>query len=218
MTADHVERTRVAYGDSAERYAASVGTTISDDFEAPIDRAMLETFAELAGQRSGRVIDAGCGTGRVARFLADRGLDVIGVDVAPGMVDQARLAHPDITFAVGELTDLGGVGSQAAAVAFWYSIITTPPGSLAEVWAELARVLVPGGVALVAFQCGAGEAVERPQAYGTDADLTLYRHDLDEVCSGLGSAGLQIHTPVRRRPCFEHETTDQAVVLAVAPE
>ena len=216
MSGDHVERTRTAYGESAARFAESVGVTISPDFEAPIDQAVLATFAEVARSASGPVFDAGCGTGRIARYLADRQLDVVGVDVAPGMVEAARAAHPDLTFEVAELTNLPAQAGSLAAIAYWYSIITTPPQALAGVWTELGRTQASGGAVLVAFQCGTGGRARRPNAFGTTTNLTLYRHDPEQVRSGLTAIGLRIHTFVRRRPWFEHETTDHALLIATA--
>jgi len=214
MSHDHVAATRGAYSDSADRFASAVGTTVSPDFEAPVDVAILATFVELARESSGVVVDAGCGTGRVARYLTDAGLDVLGIDVAPGMIHEARRAHPDIAFDIAELTSLPCEPASVAAIACWYSIITTPPGALDAVWSELDRVLAPGGVVLVAFQCGAGEQIHRPNAYGTRTDLTLFRHDPDHVRSGLESVGLSVHSFAQRAPRFDHESGDQAFIIA----
>lgn len=214
MSRDHLRQTRVAYGDSARRFASSVGTVVSPDFEAPLDLAVLQTFAELAGKSGGPAVDAGCGTGRVARFLADHGLDVLGVDVAPGMIAEARAAHPDIAFEVAELADLPCAPGSLTAVAFWYSIITTPPDGLHAVWSEVRRTLAPSGLVLVAFQCGEGEHINKPGAYGTTSDLTLFVHDPDHVRSGMESAGLTIETFVRRARRFDHESTDQVFIIA----
>src|SRR5688500_2195169 len=65
------------------------------------------TFVERLGVRS--VLDAGCGTGRVARELARRGLDVVGVDVDPAMLETARRRAPDLDWRLGDLAsiDLG---------------------------------------------------------------------------------------------------------------
>lgn len=118
MPADHIGQSRAAYGESADRYAVAVGTSISPDFEAPIDQAVIATFVDLTRDSHGTVIDAGCGTGRVARHLADAGLTVIGLDVAPGMIEQARAAHPDIEFDVAELVRLHVDSATLAGVAY----------------------------------------------------------------------------------------------------
>ncbi|MEM9517406.1 MAG: class I SAM-dependent methyltransferase [Actinomycetota bacterium] len=217
MSPSHDETARTVYDRSAAQYAAAVGTTVSRDFEARVDLAQLTVFAdECRALPPGRALDAGCGSGRIARFLADRGVDVLGTDIAPGMIDVARRAHPDIPFEVAPLTALPIDDRKAVGVAYWYSIIATPATALDEVWQELRRSLTDGGVALVAFQCGGGEAVERPDAYGTGTALTLYRHSIDAVTTGLERAGLQITAVTQRAPRFEHETTPQAFVHACA--
>ena len=225
MSSDHVERSRAVYSGSAAAYASAVGTTISPDFEAAVDRNVLRAFAELALELDGPalagpavdgpVIDAGCGTGRVARFLADHGAsNVLGLDVAPGMIEIARTAHPDLRFEVAELTSLPVDDASVVAIAYWYSIITTPPDELSAVWAETDRVLMPQGVILVAFQCGGGESIERVGAHGTATDLTLFHHDVDHVCATIEARALTVHSVTRRIPVFAHEETDQAFIIA----
>jgi len=59
------------------------------------------TFVEALGVR--RVLDAGCGTGRVAIELARRGLDVVGVDADPGMLSAARAKAPELEWALGRV-------------------------------------------------------------------------------------------------------------------
>lgn len=217
MSDDFIARTRTAYGDSALRFASTVGTTISSTFEAPIDRALLHAFAELAHQSNGLVIDAGCGSGRIARFLADQHLDVLGIDLAPGMIDTARAAHPDLRFEVAELTQLPAEDSSLAGVAYWYSIITTPPADLDPIWAELDRTLAPNGIALIAFQNGVGDGVEKTAAFGTHADLTLFRHDIEQVRTGIESTSLRVQAITERTPTLEHETSNQAFIVASRP-
>jgi trans-aconitate methyltransferase len=62
----------------------------------PADVARL-----LAGRRT--IVDAGCGTGRFAAFLADRGFDVTGIDRSPEMLEVARARAPAVSFVVGDL-------------------------------------------------------------------------------------------------------------------
>lgn len=216
MDRDHIAATKRAYGGSARRFAEAVGTAVSADFEAPVDRSVLDTFVDLIPRSGPMVMDAGCGTGRIARYLADSGLDAVGIDIAHGMVAEARRAHRDIPFGVADLIHLPCGSASLDAIAYWYSIITTPPENLDRVWSELRRVLARGGPALIAFQCGSGGRIERQNAYGTSTNLTLFRHEPSRVHTGLEAAGLSVHTFVRRGPVFDHESSDQAFFIATS--
>lgn len=214
---DHAEAVRAVYDASADRYVEFVGTEISPVTEAPVDRALLGAFVDLVkAGTSLRVADVGCGTGRAAAFLARHGLDVVGLDVSPAMLDAARIAHPDIRFAEGRLADLPLEDATLAGVVCWYSIIHTPPEGLGDVFTELYRVLEPGGHLLLGFQAGSGEPVVRTEAHGTAFSLTSFRHNPADVTSRLAHAGLEIRATALRQPEFDHETTPQSFVIAVS--
>ena len=62
---------------------------------------------DLAGAR---ILDAGCGTGALAFELAERGADVMGVDISPQLIDIAQKRRPDhvagsLTFSAGDMLD-----------------------------------------------------------------------------------------------------------------
>ncbi|HEX8870421.1 MAG TPA: class I SAM-dependent methyltransferase, partial [Lentzea sp.] len=56
---------------------------------------------EAAGRFRGRVLDAGCGTGDNALFLASRGFRVTGVDIAPSAIETARSRGDGVEWVVG---------------------------------------------------------------------------------------------------------------------
>jgi SAM-dependent methyltransferase len=78
-------------------------------------RAMAEAGDDLDGEarfvdamvpRGARILDAGCGPGRVGGELARRGHDVVGVDVDPVLIAAAEEDHPGATWLVGDLAEL----------------------------------------------------------------------------------------------------------------
>lgn len=212
---DHVAPVRAVYDAAAERYLEFAGTELSAATEGPIDRSLLSAFVELiATQPRARVADIGCGPGRVAAFLARHGLDVLGVDVSTALLTRAREAHPAINFEEGRLDDLPVADASLAGAICWYSIIHTPPEGLAAVFAELCRVLEPGGHLLLAFQAGSGDAVRRADALGTGLPLTSYRHGVAEITQRLAPVGFAVRATVERAPELDHETTRQAFVFA----
>jgi ubiquinone/menaquinone biosynthesis C-methylase UbiE len=212
---DHVAAARAVYEALADRYVEFAGTEISAATEAPLDRSLLRAFVDLVNTgTSTRVADVGCGPGRAAAFLATHHLDVVGVDPSPAMLAAARIAHPDIQFEKGQLDDLPVPDASLAGVVCWYSIIYTPPEYLGGAFAELARILRPGGYLLLAFQAGSGEPVLRTEALGTAVSLTSYRHSLSAVASRLEDYGLSVRATALREPEFDHETTSQAFMIA----
>jgi 2-polyprenyl-3-methyl-5-hydroxy-6-metoxy-1,4-benzoquinol methylase len=63
-------------------------------------------FVDAMVRRGARILDAGCGPGRVGGALAARGHTVVGVDVDPVLIDAARADHPGPTWLVGDLAEL----------------------------------------------------------------------------------------------------------------
>ena len=98
------------------------------------------------------VLDAGCGTGRVGRELARRGLDVVGVDLDPAMLATARRKAPLVDWRLGDLATVDLAGSFDAAVMAGNVMIFLAPGSERAVVANMARHLTPGGLLIAGFQ------------------------------------------------------------------
>lgn len=211
MELDHVASTRAVYDFSAAEYANAVGTTVTATFERPIDRAVLDTFADdCAAVNDGQVLDIGCGVGRITSHLHNRGLNVSGIDLSPAMIAVARLAHPHLRFDVATMTELPSDDGSLAATVLWYSIIHTPPAALPDVWAELARVVAPDGRVLLGFQAGENDEVRRDNAYGSSTTMTWYQHHSEDVVRGVELAGFVVQTRIWRTAQLAHETTPQA--------
>jgi SAM-dependent methyltransferase len=129
------------------------------------------TFVEALGVRS--VVDAGCGTGRVAIELARRGLDVVGVDADPGMLSAARSKGPELEWLEADLSalDLGGRRFDAFVMA-GNVMIFVAPGTEGAVLAGAAAHLHTGGLVVAGFQLVPG-------------GLTLHRYDDLAAAAGL---------------------------------
>lgn len=204
--------TRVFYDAIAEDYA--------DRFRAepssPVDRSVLATFAELVGA-GGRVADLGCGPGRVTAHLASLGLDTHGLDLSESMLAVARRDHPELRFEQGSMFDLGLPDGSLAGAVSWYSTIHTPDERLPALFAELARVLAPGGYLLVGFQVGdVPRTHDRP--FGHDVTLAFLRRRPEQVSRLLAEAGLAPYSRTVREPYEEKgEVTRQAMLLVRKP-
>ena len=144
----------------------------------------------VEGLGPGSVLDAGCGTGRVAIELARRGIDVVGVDLDPSMLAVARGKAPHLAWVAGDLAvvDLGR-SFDVVAMAGNVMIFLTP-GTEAAVVANMARHVRAGGALVAGFQIppadsrssGSDLAGSDPAAY----DLAAYDGHCRAVGLGLG--------------------------------
>lgn len=129
--------------------------------------------ALLAG--SGRtVLDAGCGTGRVAIELARRGCQVTGADSDPRMLTTAQAKAPELSWAQADLAELPDTVPAAFDLVLLAGnvMIFLEPGTEERVVNEMARRLTPGGLLVAGFSL-------RPD------QLSLDRYDELAAAAGL---------------------------------
>jgi ubiquinone/menaquinone biosynthesis C-methylase UbiE len=207
-----VELTRSGYDRTAADYAERFHHHLDDK---PIDLAMVTAFAGLVLQGdNSRVIDVGCGSGAATTLLAGAGVEVTGIDLSANMVSQARRLNPDLSFAVGSMANLPVAAGSVGGICAWYSIIHVPDGDLPAVLGEFHRVLVPGGLVLLAFQVGEEPRV-LTRAFGQDVHMTFFRRQPRWVASQLVDAGFAPCAELVRQPDGDGvESTPQAYLIA----
>jgi SAM-dependent methyltransferase len=147
------------YADWEAKYAAGV--------VAPWDIGRPQpAFARLAdeGRLSGRVLDAGCGSGENALLAASRGADVTGIDIAPAAIARARAKASGrglaARFEVADALCLGHLGLTADTVLDSGVFHIFDDGDRARYVAGLAAVLRPGGACYLL--CYSDRAPARP--------------------------------------------------------
>ena len=142
------------------------------------------------------VLDGGCGTGRVARELSKRGVDVVGVDLDQSMIATAREHDPDIEWVVGDLVDLA-LGREFDVVLMAGNVpLFTAPGTQAAVVAGCARHARSGGALVCGFQLGRGYELADYDAHCHAAGLELvarYATWDQEEFPGDGGYAVSVH-------------------------
>jgi SAM-dependent methyltransferase len=119
------------------------------------------------------VLDAGCGSGRVAQELEVRGIEVVGVDAEPSMIDAARRRRPDLPWVVADVGDVD-LGRTFDVVVMAGNVpLFTPVGTQTTLVAGCARHVGPGGALVAGFQLGRGYDVDAYDADCGAAGLVL---------------------------------------------
>lgn len=141
----------LAGDDEGEAYAARLAARAAagESMHGEADRVEIA----LGGVRA-RILDAGCGTGRVGIELARRGHDVVGVDLDPSMLAVARREAPDLTWVRGDLGALGEVALGAPfdlVVCAGNVIPLLAAGTEPAAITALAATLRPGGLLVCGF-------------------------------------------------------------------
>lgn len=150
----------------------------------------VETSADPHGEaelvasllpEGGRVLDAGCGTGRVALRLAELGHPVVGVDADLSLLRVAADRNPRIPFWLSDLAELDipqgiiGAGFDVIVLA-GNAIPLLAPGTLDEVMGTLRGVLKPEGLVVAGFGLDAQHLPEGIPSVSLE--------DYDDACSG----------------------------------
>lgn len=159
-------------------------------------RSMARAGDDLAGEarlvdamvpRRARILDAGCGPGRVGGALAEAGHDVVGVDVDPALIEAAEQDHPGPLWMVGDLAELDlpahGIGTPFDAIVCAGNVMAfLAPSTRREVLKRLRAHLAPNGRAAIGFGTDRGyefnEFLEDAAAADLEPDLLLSTWDL----------------------------------------
>jgi SAM-dependent methyltransferase len=168
---------------------ASGTTWDGDDYQRRFDRLAAAgtdvhgeaDFVTSLSSRPASVLDAGCGTGRVAIELARRGVDVVGVDVDPSMLATARRRAPEITWVDGYLAGTAADGTSPVDLGTVFDVVLmagnvplfTPRGTQPQLVATCAAHLAEDGRLVAGFSLDRGYAATRYDDDCAAAGLTL---------------------------------------------
>ncbi len=152
----------------------------------------------------GRMLEIGCGLGRMLIHFAERYTEAHGIDVSAAMIEQAgsRTLPENVHLHVGSGRDLAAIATGSVDLVYSALVFQhiADPGVIDDYLRETARVLSPGGRAVVHFDTRPGSVLER--LYKSLPDPLLprthrrfirrYRRDADHLRARMRAAGLGI--------------------------
>jgi SAM-dependent methyltransferase len=186
---------RASYDSVARAYAERLAGELA---HKPLDRHLLNRFAEETRGR-GIVSDIGCGPGHVARYLADRGVSMVGIDLSAAMIGCARQLNPSVDFRVGDMRKLDLADAALVGAVAFYSIVHFDLPELGAIMRELRRVLVDGGLLLLSFHVG-DEVRHVDDLFGAPVSLDFRFHRPEAVVKALQSAHFVVIEHSEREP------------------
>ena len=175
--------------DEFPRIEEEFGRVLDESLDPRGPDVVYEVAAGLGLLPGARALDVGCGEGRDVVALADRfGWVVAGVDPVRRNLEVARERAPGARLAVGDVRILP-VPDGAVDLVWCREVLSLVP-DLARAFAEVRRILRPGGRAVVVQVCRT-ERLTAEEATGVLADLGAHP-SADELHAAVTRAGLRL--------------------------
>lgn len=131
----------------AKRWAAIPADQAMENLDAYPLKYALETVSHA----DGKILEAGCGAGRILRYFHERGHDILGMDFVPVAVEKLRAADASLQVEVGDITQLrydDGTFRYVLAFGLYHNLEYGLEQAVAETW----RVLETGGAVCASFR------------------------------------------------------------------
>lgn len=116
--------------------------------DEPIENASVYPikYAEMTiASKAGRILEAGCGNGRILRFYKNRGYDIIGMDYVSSGLRKLQQADPQLSLQLGDIRELAFQDESFRFVLAFGLYHNLDHGDLERALGETLRVLQPGG-------------------------------------------------------------------------
>ena len=198
--------TRQAYNLAAQKYHDLFHNEMN---EKEYDRKLLDSFAARFNKDS-LICDAGCGpSAHIGRYLFEKGIKVVGVDISEKCVELARINNPEMKFECADISSMPFDENTFDGLISYYSIINTPKIYVNKIFAEFRRVLKPDGFLLVAVKAGTTEGyVDDLLGIKTKIYSSLFTQE--EIVSYFKEAGFALEFIEKRNP-YDFEISNERI-------
>lgn len=198
--------TRQAYNLAAQKYHDLFHNEMN---EKEYDRKLIDSFAAKFNSDS-LICNAGCGpSGHISRYLIDKGIKVIGIDISEKCVELARLNNPDMRFEYADISNMPFDENSFDGLISYYSIINTPKIYVNKIFNEFHRVLKPHGCLLVAVKAGTAEGYV-DDLLGIKTKIYSSLFTLDEITGYFKESGFIIEFIDKRNP-YDFEISKERI-------
>ena len=199
-------KTRQAYNLAAQKYHDLFHNEMN---EKEYDRKLLDSFAARFNKDS-LICDAGCGpSAHIGRYLFEKGIKVVGVDISEKCVELARINNPRMKFECADICSMPFDDNTFDGLISYYSIINTPKIYVNRIFTEFSRVIKTNGYLLVAVKAGTVEGyIDDLLGVKTKIYSTLFT--LEEITRYFKESGFIIEFIDKRNP-YDFEISNERI-------
>ena len=198
--------TRQAYNLAAQKYHDLFHNEMK---EKEYDRKLLDSFAARFNKDS-IVCDAGCGpSAHIGRYLFEKGIKIIGVDISEKCIEIAQRYNPDMSFEKADIKDMPFDDNTFDGLISYYSIINTPKIHVNRILTEFHRVLKPSGYLLLAAKVGTIEGYIN-ELLGINTKIYNALFTQDEIVNYFKEARFRIEFIDKRNP-YDFEISNERI-------
>ncbi len=184
MRAKMGKRVRAAYDAGASAYASQYQSELNNK---PLDRELLQRFADRT-KDSGVVWELGSGPGQVGEFVRGHGVNVHGSDISHNSLLQGRALYGPVPSVQADMCSLCAADNSLAGILAFYAICHLANTELDTMFAEIFRVLRPGGTVFLAFHIG-DHSLHVDEFLGNPSDIDFQFFEVEDVLSSLTRVG-----------------------------
>lgn len=161
----------------------------------------LKRFAERVKKNGGKdVLELGCGSGVQSKQLSELGLEVVGIDISPNMILEAKKRAPKAHFLVGDIATVRFSSASFDGMYARASLLHIPKNMIPKVFEAINKMLKDGGIFYLAVKEGKGEGEVEDSRHGINIKRFFSFFVKEEIEKFLEQSGfkiLEINTYVR---------------------
>lgn len=183
------------YDSVAKNYAK---TFLNEHHKKPKDQEVLYRFSQMIIPNS-EIWDLGCGCGETTKYLNELGVKVSGLDLSAKMIEQAKIAYPDISFHKGNILALEFNNNSIDAIVSFYAIVHFTQDQVQQAFQEIYRVLKKNGILLFTYHVG-DNTIHLNQFLQQEIDIDFMFHNTEAIINLLQEIGFKEIEVIEREP------------------
>jgi ubiquinone/menaquinone biosynthesis C-methylase UbiE len=163
-----------------------------------LDVKLLDLFCERVNPNK-PICEVGCGPGEISTYLKYKGLDLVGIDIAENMVEQAKKLNPNIDFRVGNVFSLEFPDNYFSGLLAPFLFVNYEVEEIMPALTEINRVLEPKGLFYLSFHEGSNR-IHVDDFLAENNPLDFIYLNIDEMERVLIESGFEIIEWIVRSP------------------